>query len=566
MNNDALIRESLLYKNRGNHEEATCRTLTADMEIKGCEWVPLEEIGNMKRAMLPIALDSSGKTLFTGFAHTTVIGSTGTGKSEVIIKNTIQLFSKMNDRVKPSFVAADLKGDISRQLYSHLVDNGYRVLVLDMKRPYQSARYNFMTQMYEDYQEIVRLKKVLEDKKFTAVFEGVEYSSTEEVENAINARIMTLNDNIERTVTELSTIIIPGTDPKDLSWVQGARTMLCAVILTMLHDSTDSKTGMSKKKFTISNVCRAAFHTDDDCDDIVEWLKRADYNLTVSNAITGNYHISARATRDGYISTLNTALNAYTSNAVAALTVTNNDMKLREIATREKPYAIFLITDDQQKVTNSIAMMFINDLVAELSSYADTVGVGGLTRDFVFLLDEFANMPAMPDMSNKITTLRSRRIWMVMAIQSIQQLNKVYGDETAEIIRDNCDLSFFLGSNNLATKEVFADSMGKRAGISTSYQKGNDGNTSESVTTGNIPVIRISDLDKLKLGEFYVRARTFVNLKSYMVPYFLRKESQAVEEYLEGEFRDFDPDANLYKLDEVLAKIRGRRSKYSFDW
>ena len=73
MNNDSLIRESLLYKKRGNHEEAICRTLTDGMEIKGCQWVPVEEIGNMKRAMLPIALDSSGNALFTGFAHTTVI-------------------------------------------------------------------------------------------------------------------------------------------------------------------------------------------------------------------------------------------------------------------------------------------------------------------------------------------------------------------------------------------------------------------------------------------------------------------------------------------------------------
>ena len=553
MNNDALIRESLLFKNKVNHEESECLRLSRDTEVEGCRWINISDASTLDFAGLPIYLDEEGNALLAGFSHATVIGSTGTGKSEVMIKNAIQLFSLLKQDVKPSFVASDLKGDISAQLYPHLVENGYKVIILDMKKPYQSTRYNFMSQIYDAHHEALRLKRMIADGSLTEKLDAKVYPSVEAAKRAANAKILTLHDRVEKAIVELANIIIICNDPKSLSWVQGARTMCSAIVMTMLHDSENPKCGMTKDKFTMANACRAAFHTDDDCDEIVDWLKRADYKLMVKNAVTANYALRAKITRDSYISTLNTALGPYTSNAVSTLTSTT-DVNLREIAKRDEPYAIFLITDDRQKVTNSIAMMFINDLVAELTRVADTKGARALKRDFVFLLDEFANMPPMPEMSNKITTLRSRRMWMIMAIQSIQQLNQVYGDDTSEIIRDNCDLSIFLGSNNLGTKEVFAGSMGKHAGISASYQKANDGTTSESITTADIPVVRISDLDSLSLGHFYVRARTFTNLVSYMVPYFTRKEAAVPAHTVRGIFRSFDAKATMYDIKEAMER------------
>lgn len=558
MNNDTLIRESLLYKNRENHEESECRHVFPAVDIEGCDWVNIEDIGAMPQAALPIYLDDS-RALFTKFSHATVIGSTGTGKSEVIVKNMLQIFSRYPDDKKPSFVASDLKGDISRQLYSQLKNSGYEVIVMDMKRPYQSSRYNFMSRIYDDHHEAVRLRRMLAEG-YGDEYEKDGYSSKEEAINAVNAKIYTLTDNVEKAIDELANIIIVCNDNKDLSWFQGARTMFSAIVLTLLKDSENEKNGMTREAFTIANVCRAAFHTDDDCEEIISWLRRADELLTVQNAITGNYELRAKVTRDGYISTINTALGAYTTNAIGVLTESSDDIDLREVAKREKPYAIFLITDDRQKVTNSIAMMFINDLVAELTQYADSRDYDYIKRDFVFLLDEFANMPPMPEMSRKITTLRSRRMWMIMAIQSIQQLSQVYGSETCEIILDNCDMSIFLGSNNLSTKEIFANSMGQRAGISASYQKGNDGNTSESVTTANIPVVRISDLERLTLGEFYIRARAISNLKSSMIPYFLRMESSLASDYKDGMFRHYDPRANLYNISDVLKREEEERT------
>lgn len=571
MKNEALIRESLLYKNRDNFEQSECAGCEVGLRVPGCEWKTLGARGGIDRAGIPLYLDADGNVLMTDFAHATIIGSTGTGKSEVIVKNYLQILALVNSEDKPSFLASDLKGDISSELVDYLEKRGYTVITMDMKHPYQSKRYNFMTQIYDDYHEAQSIKKALKDKTVTAEFDGVKYKSVTEARHAAAARMMTLTDAVEKAITELANIIIVCTDLKDASWFSGARTMFCAIVFTMLHDSENPDNGMTRDKFTIANVCRAAFTTENDCETIINWLKRADDNLIVQNAIMANYDLRAKVTRDGYVSTLNTALSAYTSNAIGVLTSTSDDIDLREVATRDKPYAIFLVTDDQQKITNSISMMLVNNLLAELTTYADKHGPRALKRDFVFLLDEFCNMPPMPDMSNKITTLRSRRVWLMMAIQSIQQLHQVYGEDISEIIRDNCDISIFLGSNNFNTKRIFAESMGQKMGIFSAYNKDNFGNTSEQISSNNTAVIRISDLDSLKLGEFYVRTRTLGNIKSSMIPFFRRTDFVRVEnEARVAKFRAFDPKSNIYKMKDTLDREEresgAKRRKFDFDF
>ena len=73
-----------------------------------------------------------------------------------------------------------------------------------------------------------------------------------------------------------------------------------------------------------------------------------------------------------------------------------------------------------------------------------------------FLLDEFANIPKIPDFDNKIATARSRDIWFHLFIQAYDQLELIYGPQTANIIIDNCNQQAFLGSQSIATKERFA--------------------------------------------------------------------------------------------------------------
>ncbi len=570
MNTNIMISNALERQNKRYHEESRCISCTSGTKIKNGYWTTVDKLGECKPEQAGLVHYYDGtNVMMLPYAHELVIGSTGTGKSEVFYKNQC-LLAGLPEDVRPSFLFTDVKGNIHSDLAPMLKKQGYKVVVYDLRNPHKSARYNFLLQIYDDYQETVRLKKLVSEEKITKVLDGKNYGSVKKAKIAAECRRAELMDSIERAIGELSALVVQDYDPADRMWTSGARTMLNAIIWTMLRDSEDPENGMTREMFTIANVCYIAFSTGDDCDEIIEWLTRADDILCVKSAITSNYKLRAKTTRDGYISTLNTALGEYSSSTISAITSTTNEIDLRKIASGDDPYAIFVITDERQKTTHNICMMMINNLINELVLKADKSPTHALPRDFVIMADEFANMPAMPNLANKITTLRSRRIWMVMAIQSIQQLSMVYKKETSDIIRDNCDLQLFLGCNNDDTKEAFVRSMGKKIGVKTSFAISNDGNISISKGTEDVPVIRKSDLDKLDLGEFYVRTRVSDNFKGYMLPFFKRSDKLPPLLDDDVEFREYDPTKNNYKIEEVLerenAKKQPARRKFDFDF
>ena len=566
MNINRTINIALKSLNKDYHEAYECINCSKDKDIKKAIWTSHAEIGKLNTPGLVQYYDGDNIMLLP-FSHTLVMGSTGTGKTEVFYKNQLKVFANMPEDIKPSIEITDVKGEICEWAVPYLESHGYITKVFDMRNAYRTAQYNFLTQIFDEYIEAEKIKTSLENNAVGCTFEGKKYQSIEITRAVAEAKMSCLLDNVERYITEISYIIIPlQPNAKELTWTDGARTMFKAILWTMLRRYADPKHKVTRKMFNISNVCRVAFSTGDDCEEIISWLEKAEDILCVKSAITSNYKLRAKATRDGYISTLNTSLAEYSSRAIAAMTATSDDIDIKAIASGEKPYAIFIITDDRQKTTNNICMLFINNLINELISTADNSPTHSLSRHFVILADEFANMPPLPNITNKITTLRSRKIWMVMAIQSLQQLEMVYGQESSAIIQDNCDIQMFLGCNNDETKETFARSMGKKIGVKTSFNIANDGNISISKGTDDVPVVRKSDLDSLELGEFYVRSRLSQNFKTYMLPHFMQKDAVSGTKYKAQAFRRFDPNENVYDIFKVVKTENPARRKFDFDF
>jgi len=567
MNINRTINIALKSLNKDYHEAYECINCTKDKDIKKAIWTSHSEIGKLTKPGLVQYYDGDNIMLLP-FSHTLVMGSTGTGKTEAFYKNQIKVCANMPESIKPSFEITDVKGDIHEWAAPYLEAHGYITKVIDMRNAYQTARYNFLSQIYDEYTESEKIRTLLESNSVGCIFDGKRYRSIEIARAVAEAKMSCFLDNVERYITEVSYIIIPEQpNAKELTWTDGARTMLKAILWTMLRRSADKNNKVTREMFNISNVCRIAFSTGYNCDEIISWLEKAEDILCVKSALTSNYNLSAKATRDGYISTLNTSLGEYSARAIAAMTATSDDIDIKAIASGEKPYAIFIITDDRQKTTNNICMLFINNLINELISAADNSPTHSLSRNFIILADEFANMPPLPNITNKITTLRSRKIWMVMAIQSLQQLEMTYGQESSAIIQDNCDIQMFLGCNNDETKEAFARSMGKKIGVKTSFNIANDGNISITKGTDDVPVVRKSDLDALELGEFYVRSRISQNFKTYMLPHFMQKDDVSAEKNKVQAFRRFDPNANVYDIYKVVKDENSiTKRKFDFDF
>ena len=127
----------------------------------------------------------------------------------------------------------------------------------------------------------------------------------------------------------------------------------------------------------------------------------------------------------------------------------------------KKPTAVYIIIQDEKKTYHSLATIFLKQVYETLIDVAQAHG-GKLPCRTNFLLDEFANMPPLKDVTTMITAARSRQIRFTMIIQNFAQLNKVYGKDDAETIKGNCGNIIYLISTELAALEEISKLCGEK--------------------------------------------------------------------------------------------------------
>ena len=91
-----------------------------------------------------------------------------------------------------------------------------------------------------------------------------------------------------------------------------------------------------------------------------------------------------------------------------------------------------------------------------------------------------------------------------MVVQSYSQLNAVYGEQVADIVKSNCAMKMFIGSNDIGTCKEFSELCGNKTvkTNSTSSSVGSkEGEISISTQTQVRPLIYPSELQKLNNKE-----------------------------------------------------------------
>lgn len=78
----------------------------------------------------------------------------------------------------------------------------------------------------------------------------------------------------------------------------------------------------------------------------------------------------------------------------------------------------------------------------------------------LFLLDEFARLGKIETVINGLATLRSKKITIAMFIQSLAQLDMIYGKEARQVICDNCQYKAILKATDADTQENFSRLVG----------------------------------------------------------------------------------------------------------
>lgn len=81
-------------------------------------------------------------------------------------------------------------------------------------------------------------------------------------------------------------------------------------------------------------------------------------------------------------------------------------------------------------------------------------------KPILVLLDEFPLLGKMDAITNALTTLRSKKVTFCLMIQSMAQLNAVYGHDVRKIIVDNCQYKVILNISEPDSQEYFSRLIG----------------------------------------------------------------------------------------------------------
>lgn len=399
--------------------------------------VPLQA-DSSNAAGVPLLLNEKEAWVDNGEYHTLVIGSTGSGKTQTVIKPTVKLLAKAGE----SMIITDPKGEIYEATANMLRDKGYDVQILNFRDPQNGSSWNPLSLPYRMYK------------------------------NGNQDKAIELLDDLA-----LNILYDESSNNSDPFWEKTSADYFSGVALGLFEDAKEDEininsislmTTVGEEKFGGSTYIKEYFSFKDPA---------SAASINASSTIN-----APTDTKGSILSVFRQKIKLFASRENLSEMLSHSDIELADIGRRKT--ALFIVVQDEKKTYHSLVTILLKQCYETLIDVAQENG-GELPVRTNFLLDEFANMPPLKDVTTMITAARSRHIRFTMIIQNYAQLNQIYGKENAETIRGNCGNIIYLLSTELASLEEISKMCGEVK--SKSEDK-----------TASTPLVTISDLQRMK--------------------------------------------------------------------
>ena len=239
-----------------------------------------------------------------------------------------------------------------------------------------------------------------------------------------------------------------GSERGDHFWDSAEMNLLKALVLYV-------EQGYPPERKNIGQVYRLLTHCDE------KELNSLFNMLPSSHPAKAPYAIFQQASdtvRSGVIIGLGSRLQVFQNRSICNMTAFDEiDMELPG----QQPCAYFCITSDQDSTFDFLSSLFLSFVFIKLVRYADKNCEGGKLPIPVHVLgEELTACGVIPDLSRKISVIRSRNISMSCVFQNLAGLQNRYPLNQWQEILGACDSTVFLGCTDMLTAEYFSDRIG----------------------------------------------------------------------------------------------------------
>ncbi len=455
-----------------------------------------------------IAVINDGKKIWVddGEAHNLIIGATGSGKTQNVVFPMIKILAKAGE----SMVLTDPKGELYEGTAEMLRNKGYNIIVLNFRDPQKGNAWNPMTLPYDLYQ----------------------------------------NGNMDKSVELLDdlalNILYDEKNTGDPFWEKSGADYFSGLALGLFEDATKEQVNLNSMNL-MSNLGEEKFGGPNN-NYIKEYFKMKDPSRPAYINASGTVY-APEETKGGVLSTFKQKVKLFSSRDNLSEMLSYSDFEMKDIG--RKKTAVFMIVQDEKKTLHPLATIFIKQCYETLIDVAQESG-GHLPFRTNFILDEFANMPPLKDVTTMVTAARSRHIRFTFIIQNFAQLTKVYGKEDAETIKGNCNILYLISSELQALEE-----LSKMCGEVKSKEK---------EKTSSTPLVTVSDLQRMPMGQVIWLRLRMMPFKTKMAPdWKMNKENAWGESYGKSDYpvrekkevqlfdiRDFVKAKKKEKMDSMM--------------
>ena len=179
--------------------------------------------------------------------------------------------------------------------------------------------------------------------------------------------------------------------------------------------------------------------------------------------------MSSESVRGGVIIGLGSRLQVFQNQDIR--NITGHDEIDLELPGK-KPCAYYCITSAQDSTFDFLSSLFLSFIFIKLVRYADQNCPGGALPVPVHVLgEELCACGVIPDLSRKISVIRSRNISMSCVFQNLAGLQNRYPYNQWQEILGNCDITLFLGCTDALTAQFISDRTGEASIAVTSRAK-----------------------------------------------------------------------------------------------
>lgn len=545
-------------------------------DLEDTEWLTSKRLRNMKEFTVTkwtnveryadgIVIGAEKKfggleIITTDQLHALIVGTTGSGKTTGFVDQNIAVLAR--SKTKPSIVITDPKRELYEKHSGRLAQEGYKISVLDLREPYSSARWNPMNVLIRRIRLVRDLQNNLQSKDGKYYGAGETFLSY----NAARLRVQELKDEIYENAQDLVYTLCPVQNRDQPTWEQGARNLIFGLVLAFCEDCIKGK--MDEKQLLLFNVYHnITKYCSADTTALKEYLMTGRDEFSKVRGLVNTVLITSDKTLTSYLSEVNAYMQQLSDDGILSLT-SENDLDI--VNMDEKPNAVFIVVPDERFTRHRFVTLFITQMYKELVEKANLNSRRGQTetailkRNTYFVLDEFGNLPKFENLEGMVTVARSRGIRFLFVLQSLSQLTAKYGREIGDIVKTNCNVKIFIGSDDPETRREFSELCGQKK--IKSYSVSTNAETSASSNTGaaNQPLITVGMLERLngeEKGDAIVSVRGYEPIWTRFTPSYELKKIYFQAENTVAEERS----AKLFEKEEYVFDITGGKAESEQD-